>query len=309
MDQDNPGVDQSRGFLNSPLFHCSPVPRPYVTSLPEQLKNGYTVTLTQHTRILSLSKLNLQKQFPLLQFAQPWTVKTFAGKGEILRQVAFDELLLEKVGQGEIGPCLHINSFSRCLVATVRESRMHNFEAAQKVLAAEGWPVVVRCSGGSCVPQGRGVVNLSLIHPKVKGWRLEDGYRLLCTLLRELLADYGLDAVTGDVPGSFCDGSYNLQVDGQKLVGTAQRWAGGSRDSAAVLAHACLLVDLDLVEATEKINTLYKLCNNPQQFQPHACTSLRKCLGPRTSQSTESFVEEVRQRLLLITKQFFSIPD
>ncbi len=254
-----------------------------------------------------MSPFNLHNDFPLLRFDQPWSVEKFAGKEELDKQVNFDELLLDMVGSGKTGPCLYINSTPRCLVATVRESRMSNFEAAQQVLAAQGWPVVVRCTGGSCVPQGPGVINLAVIHPKVKGWHLEDGYQLLCALLRELLADYGLDATTGEVPGSFCDGSYNLQVGGQKLVGTAQRWAGGSRDSAAVLAHACLLVDLDLVEATEKINTLYSLCDNPQQFLPHACTSLRDCLGTRNPQTTEAFVAEVRQRLLLMTKEFFNI--
>jgi octanoyl-[GcvH]:protein N-octanoyltransferase len=254
-----------------------------------------------------MSNFNLQDNFPLLRFDQPWSVEKFASKDDLAKQVTFDELLLEKVGSGEIGPCLYINSTPRCLVATVRESRMSNFEAAQQVLAAQGWPVVVRCTGGSCVPQGPGVINLAVIHPKVKGWHLEDGYQLLCVLLRELLAEYGLDATTGEVPGSFCDGNYNLQVGGQKLVGTAQRWAGGSRNSAAVLAHACLLVDLDLVEATEKINNLYSLCDNPQQFLPQACTSLRDCLGPRTSQTTEAFVSEVDQRLLKMTKEFFNI--
>ena len=254
-----------------------------------------------------MSPFNLHNDFPLLRFDQPWSVEKFVGKEELDKQVNFDELLLEKVGSGELGPCLYINSTPCCLVATVRESRMSNFEVAQQVLAAQGWPVVVRCTGGSCVPQGPGVINLAVIHPKVKGWHLEDGYLLLCALLRELLADYGLDATTGEVPGSFCDGNYNLQVGGQKLVGTAQRWAGGGRDTAAVLAHACLLVDMDLVEATGKINILYNCCDNPQQFLPHACLSLRDCLGPRTSQTTEAFVAEVRQRLLLMTKQFFNI--
>lgn len=254
-----------------------------------------------------MSAFNLQDNFSLLRFDRLWSVEKFSGTGELDQQVTFDELLLEKVGNGEIGPCCYISSTPRCLVATVRESRMPNFAAAQKVLAEQGWPVVVRCTGGSCVPQGPGVINLSVIHPKVKGWRLEDGYQLLCSLLGELLADYGLDATTGEVPGSFCDGNYNLQVGGQKLVGTAQRWAGGSRDDAAVLAHACLLVDLDLVEATEKINTLYSLCGNAQRFLPGACTSLRDCLGPRTSQTRAAFVEEVGQRLLLLSKEFFSL--
>jgi lipoate-protein ligase A len=255
-----------------------------------------------------MTPFNLQDKFPLLNFDQPWSVENFSGKGELDRQVTFDEVLLDQVGRGETGPCLYVNSTPRCLVVTVRESRMPNFGAAQKILAAQGWPVVVRCTGGSCVPQGPGVINLSVIHPKVKGWHLEDGYQLLCALLRGLLAEYGLDATTGEVPGSFCDGNYNLQVGGQKLAGTAQRWAGGSRDSAAVLAHACLLVDLDLVEATEKINTLYRLCDNSQQFLPHACISLRDCLGPRSSQATEAFVDEVGQRLLFKAKAFFSIP-
>lgn len=249
---------------------------------------------------------NLRKQFPLL-FDQPWSVRVLDDESNLHRQVTFDALLLDKVGSGEIGPSVVISSTPRCLVATVRESRMPNFEMAQRTLAAQGWPVVVRCSGGSCVPQGPGVVNLSIIHPKVRGWLLEDGYRLLCDLLQELLADYGLDATIGEVPESFCDGRYNLQVGGRKLVGTAQRWAGGSRDSAAVLAHACLLVDLDLVEATEKINTLYQLCDNPRQFSPHACGTLRDCLGVRTTQSTEDFVAGVSQRLLLITKKYFNL--
>jgi hypothetical protein len=115
-----------------------------------------------------MSNFNLQDNFPLLLFDQPWSVEKFAGKGELDKQVTFDELLLEKVGSGEIGPCLYINSIPRCLVATVRESRMPNFGAAQKVLAAQGWPVVVRCTGGSCVPQGPGVINLAVIHPRLK---------------------------------------------------------------------------------------------------------------------------------------------
>ncbi len=99
------------------------------------------------------------------------------------------------------------------------------------------------------------------------------------------------------MPGSFCDGRYNLQIAGKKLVGTAQRWAGGTREQAAVLAHACLLVDLDLVEATGKVNQFYQLCHNPQQFDPQACTTLRQILGPASNPTTEAFVSSVEQRL------------
>ena len=252
-------------------------------------------------------KSDITSEFSLLQFDQPWALKSFDGHGDLAQQVTFDELLLKQVINGASGPSLYINRASRCLVATVRESRMTNFEAASRTLTEQGWPVVVRCTGGSCVPQGPGVVNLSVIHPKVRGWRLEDGYKLLCGLLTHLLASYGLVTTVGEVAGSFCDGRYNLQVGGQKLVGTAQRWAGGSRKNAAVLAHACLLVDLDLVEATEKINTLYRLCGNSRQFTPDACTTLRDCLGGAGQPFCKDFVLNVERRLAVLAKDYFNI--
>ncbi len=251
----------------------------------------------------------IDKRFPLLRFKQPWTLKASDGRGDLQRQVTYDEFLLTEVSSGELGPCFYISSTPRCLVATVRESRMSNFKVAQQALYDQGWPVAVRCTGGSCVPQGPGVINLSIIHPKVRGWHLDDGYLLLCDLLKDFLADYGLVATIGDVPESFCDGRYNLQVGGRKLVGTAQRWAGGSRENAAVLAHACLLVDIDLVEATEKINTLYRLCGNPQQFTPQACITMFDCLGGAEQQSAKDFVAEVEQRLTNLAKDYFNIPS
>ena len=250
-------------------------------------------------------KPEITSEFPLLRFDQPWALKSFGGHGNLAQQVTFDELLLKQVINGASGPSLYINCAPRCLVATVRESRMTNFEAASRKLTEQGWPVVVRCTGGSCVPQGPGVVNLSVIHPKVKGWHLEDGYKLLCGLLTRLLASYGLVTTVGEVPGSFCDGRYNLQVGGQKLVGTAQRWAGGSRKNAAVLAHACLLVDLDLVETTEKINSLYRLCGNPRQFTAEACTTLLDCLGGTGQLLVDEFMADVTQRLTALVRDYF----
>jgi octanoyl-[GcvH]:protein N-octanoyltransferase len=252
-------------------------------------------------------KSDITGECSLLRFEQPWALKSFDEQGDLTQQVTFDELLLKQVINGESGPSLYIKRNPRCLVATVRESRMANFEAARQELSVQGWPVIVRCTGGTCVPQGPGVINLSVIHRKVRGWSLEEGYKLLCDLLTSFLASYDLVATTGEVPGSFCDGRYNLQVGGQKLVGTAQRWTGGSRENAAVLAHACLLVDMDLVEATEKINRLYRVCGNPQQFIPEACTTLRDCLGGGGRHSSEEFMEEVEQRLTALVKDYFNI--
>lgn len=252
---------------------------------------------------------NININFPLLRFDQPWRLQSFPMHDDSARRVTFDERLLDQVSNGESGPCICINRAPQCLVTTVRESRMTHFEASCRALASQGWPVVIRCTGGSCVPQGPGVISFSIVHPKLRGWSLDDGYKVLCDFLAHFLASYGLSAVTGASPGSFCDGRYNLQVGGQKLVGTAQRWAGGSREQAAVLAHACLLVDMDLVEATEKINTLYRLCGNPQQFTPESCTTLRDCLGEPGQQFSAEFVTDVERRLTAMAKDYFNLPN
>jgi lipoate-protein ligase A len=249
----------------------------------------------------------INHNFPALKFDQPWQLIRPEPIRDPEASIRYDEILLQRVGRGEIGPCICIKVEPHCLIVTRREARMTNFAQACTTLASQGWPVVVRCSGGSCVPQGPGMLNLSLIHPRLKSWTLEDGYLLLCELFSRLLTSYGIEAESGEVTGSFCDGRYNLQSGGKKLVGTAQRWTGGNREQAAVLAHACLLVDLDLPEATDKINQLYRLCSNPQRFDPAACTTLRNLQQPRSQLERETFVASVEQRLAALICESFNI--
>ena len=241
-----------------------------------------------------------------LQFAQPWCRVSPPLAKNIRESIDFDRQLLDQVIHAERSPTISIQQHPQSLTVTVRESKFPNFPAATVELAAAGWPVAVRCTGGAAVPQGPGVLNLALVHPKLRGWTLEDGYQLLCEILSRLLAEYGLTAEQGEVPGAFCDGLYNLQVKGQKLVGTAQRWAGSRQTHGGILAHACLLVDLDLVEATERINQLYRLCGQTEQFIPETCCSLRDFLPP-SELSRAAFVAEVEQRLAKLVDAYFEV--
>lgn len=191
---------------------------------------------------------------------------------------------------------------------------MRHFEHASKALAKDDWPVVVRRTGGACVPHGPGVINLSLVYPtpQDRDWQLEDSYRLLCSPLQKLIVSYELEPETGFVEGSFCDGRYNLQVAGQKLVGTAQRWRksvvkeGAGENRGYVLAHACLLTDTDITAATARINQLYRDCENPQRFVVDTCVSLKTLIERRQLIEdpglafSENFVQEVIARLAKI---------
>ncbi|MGI9286847.1 MAG: lipoate--protein ligase family protein [Pseudomonadales bacterium] len=259
------------------------------------------------------------------QFPQAWQLEVdcdlHSSPDDTFKRLQRDEQLLEQLHTDNLAPTLRLWRNHQCLVATVKESRMRRFEHTSKVLAKDGWPVVVRRTGGACVPHGPGVINLSLVYPApLDGeWQLEDSYRLLCSPLQKLLQSYELPSESGFVEGSFCDGRYNLQVAGQKLVGTAQRWRKSvvEKDSdqkkGYVLAHACLLTDTDIAAATARINQLYRDCKNPKRFIADSCVSLKTLVKGRQliedppSGYSENFVQEVIARLVEILQNDFII--
>lgn len=251
---------------------------------------------------------DILSDFLRLHGPDSWRLQRMPVSGDVAERIGYDTRQLEPVGQKIVPSFLGVGRAPRCLVASRREARLPGFDRARQMLVEKGWPVVVRPTGGTCVPQGPGMLNFSLVHPKLPGWQLEDGYRLICALLQQFLAEYGLQADIGEVTGAFCDGRYNLQVEDRKLVGTAQRWAGGNRRQAAVLVHACLLVDMDLVEATDRVNDLYRACGQPTIFHPGACTTLRDCLD--TASGGDDLVAEAEQRLIdLLCRSFALSPE
>ncbi|EOQ81598.1 hypothetical protein K652_06408 [Pseudomonas aeruginosa VRFPA02] len=106
--------------------------------------------------------------------------------------------------------------------------RLEGFAPASAAVAERGWPVLLRDTGGEPVPQSPGVLNIALSYALGPGdneqTRIETAYLRLCQPICDWLRERGLDAGVGAVAGSFCDGRYNVTLDGRKLAGTAQRW-------------------------------------------------------------------------------------
>ncbi|MGP6218890.1 lipoyl protein ligase domain-containing protein, partial [Pseudomonas paraeruginosa] len=135
---------------------------------------------------------------------------------------------------------------------------------ASAAVAGRGWPVLLRDTGGEPVPQSPGVLNIALSYALGAGdneqTRIETAYQRLCQPICDWLRERGLDAGVGAVPGSFCDGRYNVTLDGRKLAGTAQRWRRNGAGRPVVLAHAALLVGAEREEMVEVVNTFTRLC-------------------------------------------------
>ena len=165
------------------------------------------------------------------------------------------------------------------LVAPLSYQQHKGLDAVTAAFAARGWPVRLRRSGGGVVPQGPGILNLSLAYAcaGAAGTQAQAVYRHLCGALASALGALGIAADTRAVEGSFCDGRFNLAVTHggitRKIAGTAQYWrrAGGVQ---AVLAHALLLLDADSRQLSELCSSFEAELGSARRYDPNALTSV-----------------------------------
>lgn len=197
----------------------------------------------------------------------------------------YDEILLELAATQGATACLW--EAQRGLVVPRTYRRYDAFETVCDQFAASGWPVTVRQTGGGIVPQGPGIVNLSLAYP-VTGAPMrhsESGYRLICRILADALAVLGVDAFPAPVEGSFCDGRYNLAVlrqgEAVKIAGTAQLWrrAPGAEDLHVGLVHALVLVEAETGPLTEMANAFEAALGSGRRYRSDRVISVSELLG------------------------------
>ncbi|WP_114814423.1 lipoyl protein ligase domain-containing protein [Paraburkholderia kururiensis] len=191
------------------------------------------------------------------------------------------------------GRCVaHLWQVPPSLVVPRSYQRFDALERARADFAQRGCPVFLRMSGGGLVPQGPGIVNLSLAY-RVRGTvgeLSETVYRHLCEILRHALGSLGVQTHWQAVEGSFCDGRFNLAWgpphDARKIAGTAQYWRrleAASQTSSAplnvVLAHAVLLVSADPDEINARANAFEDAIGSGRHYLPGRVVSVRQALA------------------------------
>jgi lipoate-protein ligase A len=194
------------------------------------------------------------------------------------------------------------------LVAPLSYRRHAQLETACAGSKARGLPVRLRRSGGGVVPQGPGILNVTLAYPcsGAAGDMAERVYAHLCQLLTNALAKLGIAAFPSSVQGSFCDGRFNLAVNHQgstrKIAGTAQYWRRG-KGAQAVLAHALLIVNADPVQLSAQANQFEEDLDSARHYDADVLTSVAQCWAdahPGSALPGESeihFFNAVRQHM------------
>lgn len=169
----------------------------------------------------------------------------------------------------------------RALVMPRRLSRLDGFVEASETLSELGWPVLLRESGGEPVPQSPSTVNIALVYVQPSSDqdkdRIEKAYLRLCQPILDALTEFGGNASLGEVEGAFCDGRFNVNLDGRKMVGTAQRWRqsqGGKRP--VVLAHGAMLLDDERLAMVNAVNRFNEMCDLEQRCRAQSHIALHE---------------------------------
>ncbi|MGB7398987.1 lipoyl protein ligase domain-containing protein [Castellaniella sp.] len=219
-----------------------------------------------------------------------------------------DAHLLQVAAQHPVA-CLW--SAPQCLVVPRTYAAKPGFAQAQQTMNAQGWPVYVRQSGGGVVPQGAGILNLSLAR-LFSGRPLdhsEDFYQQLCSIIASALLFFGIEARAQAVEGSFCDGRFNLAVGNpaKKIAGTAQWWRRQTPASGAPVAgttpseqhiglvHALILLDCDTDTVTRQANALEEALGSTRRYRADRIVSLDTLIPP---ENRAQFQDRFHTRLI-----------
>lgn len=118
-----------------------------------------------------------------------------------------------------------------------REGLMPSFSAAQEAARDHGFAPVIRLAGGRAVAYDESCLVVDLVTATDQDTSTERVFDVVSESIRRVLADLGVDARVGAVPGEYCAGPHSVNARGMvKLVGIAQRVTRRARLVTASIA-------------------------------------------------------------------------
>ncbi|SFC97978.1 lipoate--protein ligase family protein [Pseudoalteromonas denitrificans] len=184
--------------------------------------------------------------------------------------------LLKQVQNDELDQCLILWQAKNKTLVLPAGNKWPKSDELKQALLQKNWQLLCRKTGGAPVPQCPGVINLSHIYtwPTEKTYSITLAYQNLCSVLNAFFEEFGLTSQAHTTEFSYCDGDYNLNINGKKIVGTAQRVILKKGGGKIVLAQAFILIDVLLDELIKPVNLCYQVCNKTERVKAKVHTSL-----------------------------------
>ena len=225
----------------------------------------------------------------LLRYNNSTAGRVFTKESELITQIQAKELT----------QCLLLWQAKESTLVLPAGKKWPESDALKAGLLAEGWQLHSRKTGGAPVPQCQGIINLSHLYiwPSETPYSIPQAYKNLCTVLSGFFKKFGLTSQTHATQFSYCDGDYNLNINGKKIVGTAQRVILKKGGGKIVLAQAFILIDVLLDEIIKPVNLCYALCDKKERVQANVHTTLFSHITERPTvdsiyqQLTSAFID------------------
>ena len=137
--------------------------------------------------------------------------------------------IFEQVASGGRPATVSITPSTRHVGVTRRDTFRPGFADAVRAANEEGYPVLVRSSGGGATAADGGTFGFSIIRPASEdlGRGIPGRYDEAAALVLGAFFRLGLAAEVGEVRDEFCPGDHSVRVggweNGMKLCGIAQR--------------------------------------------------------------------------------------
>ncbi|HCT9619120.1 TPA: lipoate--protein ligase family protein [Enterococcus faecalis] len=120
-------------------------------------------------------------------------------------------------------PIIHFWQLDQAMILGMKDTRVPHLKEGIASLQENDYSVVVRNAGGLGVIADSGILNVSLILPNNSEHKLsiDAAYELMWAWLRQSFPEKEIDAF--EITTSYCPGTYDLSIGGQKFAGIAQR--------------------------------------------------------------------------------------
>ncbi|OOE41299.1 lipoate--protein ligase [Salinivibrio kushneri] len=215
-----------------------------------------------------------------------------------------EQVLIHRVEQGELNEALLLWQPDAQTLVLPAGQKWPQTPELRRALSALGWQIQSRRTGGAPVPQLPGMINVSYltVWPANTPYHIQTAYQYFCIILQSFFHQLGIATTVGDTPGSYCDGDYNLNIAGKKVVGTAQRilhLGAGAGKQTVMLAQACLLIDADCQHIVAPVSLCNQLCGHSERIEAEVHTPLSAHLDQRPT---------TEQLFQLLTQAFVARP-
>ena len=208
----------------------------------------------------------------------------------------YQRMVFEQVASGARPTTISVTASARHVGVTRRDTRRPGFDKAVRDSNEEGYPVMVRGSGGGATAADKGTFGFSIVRLAEDGEvrrGIRDRYDEAATLVLGALSRLGVKAEVGEVRDEFCPGDHSIRVggweQGMKVVGIAQRITRRATSvGGIVLVHG----EEELAKILEKV---YRAMELP--FRASSVGSLRQAgVEAGVEEVVEAFAAEVVSR-------------